>query len=380
MVESRLVRINARSTLAFALLVVLAVSACSLLTSYQGLEGSGRPLDAMAPDVAPEAAPADTCRSAHVPPRPAESSDNSSEGVLLAAINSLSLVHSDAAAPSFGLDLDHHCTCPGPPSCVSRVDAASCDGDGGVDNATENLFRALLNSGVAVDDNSVREGISAGLYGIVFRLVGYSGAPDDPHVRFELLNAVSVNDGGRPSFDGNDSWLLDEQTYHLDLSAFNDLDAYVAGGVLVASIPKLVPKLLLPYLPGRPALVDLEIDEAVVVAKVSRTSSGGLVLSEGQVVGRASTPSWLLQIQRTGRCADDPSFGSAQALICAYRDIARRSADDDKGRPCESISFAIGFEASPARIDADAGARVTSPSACEADGAVLDATVGCPGE
>jgi hypothetical protein len=366
---------------------VLLASACSLLTSYDGFEDGHQPVDS-ASDAPAQDAGSDTAPDPHacegavrIPPRPPANPDTSSVGTLVAAVSSIAFLESDASAPVVGFDIDRRCTCPGPPSCVSRVKEPNCDADGGVDNATQDIFVFLKGTGFLIDDSSVQKGIADGLYGIVFRVKGYSGAPDDPTVSVEFFNAFSVNDGGAPSFDGGDTWLLDQSTIHDDgASMVLDPAAYVAGGILVASIPRLVPKIRLPYSPDRNVLIDLEVNEAQIVAHVNVGPDGGVVLSEGRIVGRSSMSSWLTQIQRSGLCTSGSDFAVYQDFLCRRRDLPARSADDDKGADCQSISLAIRFEASVARIAANAGVPTESPSPCAADGSVIDASVGCPGE
>jgi hypothetical protein len=295
-------------------------------------------------------------------------------GPFVVAVKSITLVGGDGGVPPAGLDLDEQCTCPGPPSCVFNG-APACDRASGVDNSTLALFAGLAESGFSLADDNVREGLTKGLYGIVFKVTGYSGLPDDARVTVEMMNAISVNDGGLPAFDGHDDWVLDSTSFDdAGLSTASTFGGYVAQGTLVAPFVRLTPKLRLVITPTINVLIDVDIDDAVVMGTIG-LSDAGATLTNAQITGRIRVSSWLKQIQRGGRCASTGAFAGAQQQICRFRDLAATAASDNKGAACDSISVAIAFEAAPATTEPVPRTATESPSACDS---TLDASVGCP--
>ncbi len=356
--------------------LVLGSAACALVTSYDGLEGPG------VSDASSEAtvrADGAGCALKHAPEKVATDDDRTSSAYV-GALSTLTLDKGDRSAPDVGLDLDQRCTCPDAPSCKSQLPPV-CDADGGVDNGAADLFGSLSADPRSLSPNAAAAlGLASGSFGLVFRLSGYSGRPDDSSVVFEVLNATGVVGGASPKFDGADSWVLDATTLDNGVSRFSSFSAWVRDGVLVAPFPKLQPKLRFPTTATTTFLVDVEINDAIVTGRVGVTAGGGLTLTDGQIVGRVRASSWLLQFQRAGRCSDAESILSIRALTCGRRDIAVNAARDNADATCDALSFAIAFGASPALVESTTAIPVETPSPCEMDGGHLDPTFGCPTE
>ena len=344
------------AALAFAALVL---TACTLLTSYEGLE-HGTP----------------SCDRSKAPAPPPAASDGPAMGPLVTAMSSLVLVGGPNVPPPAGLDLDDQCTCPGPASCVNSLDSPTCDDAGGVDNASGALLTIVANNGLPLADKLLQEGLAAGLYGVLFRITGYSGAPDDPAVVVEMLNAVAVNEGSGdlPKFDGADRWTLDSASFVNGRTVALALDAYVTRGVLVAHFSTLVPKLRIRPSGSTTLLIDLQLDDVTLVGEIAAVGASGATLKNAQLAGRSSISSWLAQVQRAGACASTNPFLGFQKRLCDLRDLAARAALDDKNAPCNAISVAIGFDSVPAST-ATERAPIESPSPCDGE---LDAGIGCP--
>src|SRR5262249_42589189 len=83
---------------------------------------------------------------------------------------------------------------------------------------------------------------AAGRYGIILRVDHYNGLANDAKVSVALYDAVSVGDGGTPTQDGSDEWIIDDVSTEgpsgTVVPHFSDDNAYVTDGVLVAAFPR----------------------------------------------------------------------------------------------------------------------------------------------
>ncbi len=342
------------------------VVACSLITSFDGIGPQDR-LDAAAGDAAPDAEPSDEagCRRTRWPDRPLGVDPGGDVGDLTAAVTQLRILDPAVQGKSQGFDLDGLCTCPDRPACAGNEPNKPCDLDGGVDNASDSLFQLLAAQGVALDDTGLKIGLEAGQYGVVMRLSGYNGRPDDPEVNVAVYNAFGVNgEGGVPRGDGTDSWTVDTESL-LDsrFPAYFSNTAYVAGGVLVAPLTRLVLRARLPVFQTTFALFDMDLRSAYVVAHLgARTAGGGVTLEDGRIAGRIPVSAVLAQAMRSGACQDSGVYQAIRPVVCAARDLPLDPAKDGRDEPCDSLSFGFGFVAAPALIGPDSGTRTdTSP-------------------
>lgn len=340
-------------------IAALVLTACTLLTSYEGLEGATT-----------------NCYRSKAPAPPTAVSDGPPVGPLVTAMSSLVLVGGPNVPPPAGLDLDDQCTCPGPASCANSFESPTCDDAGGVDNASGALLAIVANNGLPLADKLLQEGLVSGLFGVLFRITGYSGATDDPAVVVEMLNAVAANEGSGdlPRFDGADRWTLDSASFVKGRTVALALDAYVTRRVLVAHFSRLVPKLRIRPSVSTTLLIDLQLDDVTLVGEIAAVGASGATLKNAQLAGRSSISSWLAQVQRAGACASTDPFAGFQKRLCDLRDLAARAALDNKNAPCNAISVAIGFESVAASTAMDR-APIESPSACDGE---LDAGIGCP--
>ena len=342
------------------------VVACSLITSFDGIAHHDSVDAAPANDGALEAEPADAgCQRTRWPDPPSGVDTGGDAGDLIAAVTQLRILEPVAQGKSQGFDLDGLCTCPERPACAGLEPNKPCDPEGGIDNASDSLFKQLASQGVALDDTGLRTGIEAGAYGIVIRLAGYDGRADDPEVRVAVYNAFAVNgDGGVPREDGTDQWTLDTESL-LDnrFPAYFSTKAYVAGGVLVASMPRLIIRARLPVSKTKFSLFEMDLRSAYLVARIgARKANGGVALEDGRIAGRIPVAALLAQAMRNGACQDSAIYQALRPVVCAARDLPLDPAKDGRDAPCDSLSFAFGFSAAAALVGPDAGTRTdTSP-------------------
>jgi hypothetical protein len=364
----------ARLTFA-ALLAASALTACSLLTSYDGLEGATRgdastpPIEeASVADVIVEAAPLDPCLSEGVPPPPDGGAVAGDVGRLVGAVRTMRLLGDGDGGATFGLNMDRTCGS----SCVSSAASPPKDPPSGIDNAAFGLFQTLQALGNNVGDVSFNDGIKAGLWSLVVRLDGYSGTPDDDAVQVDLLNASDVNGGdGGARLDGTDEWIIDSTSMVAGVSLFRSKVAYVSGDVLVARFDRFPPSLR--FSGGGSVVFGLSPDLFAVTftARIFSHAGGGLTLADGRLVGVMPPEQFLLALQRLGICSSDTVFSTAVDYVCGVRDLAPTltSPVTDK---CTNISFAIGFETIPASVSPTTQV-VSTTRGCDGG----DPTIGC---
>lgn len=336
------------------------IAACSIVTSFDGIGPREAP---PAGDAGPDAADAAEVGCARVrwPDPPAEAGTGRDIGDVTSAVTQLRILDAVVEGKPQGLDLDGLCTCPDRPACIGTKANAPCDPpDSGIDNAGELLFRSLAAQGVALDDTGLRTGIQAGQYGIVLRLGGYNGERDDPDVTVAVFNAAAVNgDGGVPREDGTDQWSVDTESL-LDnrFPTYPSTRAYVAGGVLVAELLRLVIRARIPTGPATWSLIELDVRSAHVIARLGARTATGVVLEEGRIAGRIPAASLLAQGMRSGACRDSGVYEAIKPIVCAARDLPNEPAKDGRDVSCDALSVGFGFRATPALIAPGSSSRL----------------------
>ncbi len=350
-----------------ALLAASAVTACSLLTSYEGLEGAtnadaAMPVaDSSLPDVGADAdvVTEDPCTNEGVPAPPDAGAPTTSLGRLTGAARKVRFIDGDAST-IFGLNMDRTCGS----SCVSSAASPPKDPASGIDNAAFDLFQLLKKLGFRLGDVAFNDALKAGLWGLVLRLDGYSGAPDDDDVQLELLNAADVSGDGGARLDGTDQWVIDSTSMVAGVSLFRSKVAYVRGNVLVARFERFPLTLRVSGGSSLVLVLSPELFSVTVTAKIVSSADGGLTLAEGKLVGAMPPEQFLLQIQRLGTCKTDPIFPTAVDYVCGVRDLATTLTAPVTDK-CDRISSAIAFDTIPASV---------SPMV-----KVVNDTVGCDG-
>jgi len=357
-----------------ALAVVVGASpiaACSLLTSFDDISPRTTESDAATPDstAAESGGGEGGCTHTRWPDPPA-GGDGTDLGEVTSALTELRVFNPLVAGQPQGYDLDGLCTCPDRAACAGSKPGEPCDTAGtGVDNAADGFFRILSQQGkgLSLDDTGLRTGIKKGQYGVVVRLSRYNGQRDDPNVKVEVLNAVSVNgDGGAPREDGSDQWLADKDSFIDDGGAFPtyfSTKAYVRDGVLVAELLRLTLRVRIPTGPGTWGLLELDFRNSHLVARLGARTGQGIALSEGRIAGRFPEAALLTQAMRSGACRDSPIYEALKPTVCAARDLPLDPSKDGRDLPCDSLSAAVGFTSGPAALAPGFGTK-TDPSAC----------------
>ncbi|CAN5918790.1 hypothetical protein BH11MYX4_BH11MYX4_04230 [soil metagenome] len=328
--------------------IVAIAAGCSLVTSYDGFAPDGP-----------------VCGK-RVPDRPS-AAKGAQGGEIVGAMSELRFIPAQDGAP-LGFDLDKLCTCPGKRACTNASAAdQQCDvPNTGIDNAggliLSVLFPAQLNA-------QLQGSLRAGVNGLVVRVLGWDGTPDDADVKVSLYNVVGLkgsDDGGALArFDGNDELIVDDSSLltTADLgSKYFDTSAYVAGGVLVAAFDfdfrLAVPNLIDAAAP--PSAVEVPLRTARLVGKIERVGAAGLRMGDAQLVGRLPADRIFTQLSRIGLCQNSPDFAKIKGSTCASLDLPTSPSQDGRNVACDALSFAIGLKISPARLG---GHAASAPAA-----------------
>jgi hypothetical protein len=353
-----------RGFLLLALVAAVVWAACSIYDTSLLLPANDAGAD---PDAGPDG-PADLCPHARAPSRPT-TEDGTGEIEVTTAVRTLDMgLAKDGGTPSgLSFDLDGICTCPGPESCKPRVVGVQhCDDDAGRDNSGGDLVRrfSIVSAG-ALSQESINARINDGDYGLVIRVSGYNGKANDKQV----VVAVFISNGTpnvpadagskKPKWDGTDSWTLDSASVlggangERVIPNFVDTNAYVANGVMVASLD-------FPLSLGNSnsdGTLTLELTGSVITAKLV-PERGSYKIEKGQIAGRWAVRKLLAALaalfdpSRPGEhiCPGTQSYDDVKALICRGADILGDPLKSDPATPCDALSIGFGFTAYPAKI------------------------------
>jgi hypothetical protein len=352
------------SSLAFA-----ALSALSCLAALAALaNGCALPSFTLAPPVVDAGHAAETgppgCMRATYPDPPGGMDDGTALPGLVFAVHSIDM-GDNGDTP--GYDLDNVCTCfdDAGPSCTGRSPQLStyCDATGGVDNQAAKLFELIelpLTSALFGSDYFSAKA-SEGVWSLLIQVVGYNGMPDDPQVQVALFPSSGLG-GPTPAWNGDDVWLISGQSVGdggVSTPLFTSNGGYVAGGVLVATLPTTEVTLA----GASSETITVRLSAGVLTAQI--TQVGGMwALKSGIISARWALADVFKSLSsyrdNNGKpiCTDSGySYSVAKSTICNDADILV-DGTQPKSAPCDALSIGLGFTADPAVIGpiADAGA------------------------
>lgn len=352
---------RARVALAFTLAASAAAGCAGLIGADFDAHPVAASFEAAPPDVAP---PGETgppaCVHAEVPPNKARGQNLGGTQEAWVAIYTIDYGDGDgvtATYGSIGYDLDHVCTALGDtPVCVQGKRAPK-DGTGGRDNASgELLFE--LKSTYPIIANSLggkkdTQAIQAGAYSVILHVSGYNGQPDDDQVRFEWYLPASFGsdrpEGGvapAPGWTGADRWPLRRDDFSrlpdggVGALAVDD-NAYVSGGMVVASLPK-----------GSRIVggaINFDLSGVFVTAQLT-AASGGFAMTGGTIAGTWGQAQLLgglgLLFETAGKCTDFPIYQQLKSVACSALDVAGGGVPLPT-QPCDALSIGVAFTAKP---------------------------------
>ncbi|UQA56424.1 hypothetical protein [Polyangium aurulentum] len=305
------------------------------------------------------------CGHALAPSPPAVTNAGGDE-TFVVALKTLRLQEiAGADAGPLGLDLDRFCTCETEgPSCIAPMgqpDGGSCDGIEGRDNAVEGLFTQLAGALNKQDMGAFySEFAGKGVWSVLFRVRGYNGQPNDDQVRLDWY--VSGGFGAQPLWDGTDAWPIAAKSLppgstDLEQPRYFDPKAYVTDGVLVASLPEGAV-----MLGGGLTNIELRLTTGTLMARIQKGADGRYSLVDSLLAMRIKIEDVFLMLSSFRNeeghafCTDDLLWSQIiKRNICLAPDIQAGAPEPNK--PCNAVSFSMGFDAYPAQL----GALVPDP-------------------
>lgn len=319
-----------------------------------------------APDAGPDAgADADAdgpvttaCMRTTYPPPP-DPGDGVSVDPIVVALRSIYM--GDGADPLPGFDLDFTCTCfeGAGETCTTKNAKPQCDGEGdgqgGVDNAAALLFQLVvdnLGSGY-FGSKYYSESAELGGWSLLIRLSDYNGAPNDPAVTVSLFVSPGLEAGMVPVWDGTDAWPISADSVGPAGDVSDPLyvsnGGYVAGGVLVATLPSATIRFS-----GGASTISVRLRGGVLSGRLVFDAAGAR-LTEGVLAGRWSEEDVFASLSTfRGQgglliCTNSLYYQPVKSRVCSARDILT-DAILPASTPCDALSIGIGFEADPAQL------------------------------
>jgi hypothetical protein len=220
--------------------------------------------------------------------------------------------------------------------------------------------------------------LEAGELGLLVRVWGYNGQPNDTQISVALYPSGGFDEdgcapNGAPTWNGQDEWpVLAESIVGAggggagsggsggcsagqipdaspDDALFVDHNAYVADSILVAS-----PSELLLLLSGVHGSAEILLAGPTVAARLERAAADEpWRMREGVVVGRCDLQQvWnaVGSVVNNGApvCTDTPYHELVADGVCRYPDIAAELSGPTAS--CDAYSFGMAFDADPARL------------------------------
>jgi len=296
------------------------------------------------------------CEHALVPTPPDAHTDGGTEFIV--ALRHINMSEAPDGGP-IGYDLDKTCTCQGQSSsCKLPEDADGCDLPGGRDNSLTPMID-LLSFTLGITDLSMlyNSMVEQGDWSLLLRVRDYNGEADDERVAVAVFSTDGL--GTPPGWDGNDEWPVTTSSLEpggtLEDPLFFDPFAYVAGGILVASLPELDF-----IFSGSSGYLAIKMSSGFITGRIE-PHGAGYALRDAVMTGRVAVPDLFAAVSTVhldggSLCRNDPAYGMARAALCNRRDLTVTALAPTM--PCDAISWGLAFEAEPARLGTIVAAAV----------------------
>lgn len=356
---------------AFAIWASCAVYDPSLLT----------PADAAADAPGDGGAETSSCAHATVPDRPTKDDPAVADGgELTFVVNQFAFEPRLDAGALRGYDLDRSCTCPDTPSCKSPK--SQCDDEAGRDNVGGIQLDTFAKLDESFSPVKLNTRLQMGLYGLLFRVIGWNGSPNDTSVQFAVYvsKGTPTLDGGArvtPKFDGTDVFTVAKASLlggvappYIPLPDSVDTNAYVSNGTVVASASNV--RLELSTNDAALNYLEMNLTGVQITAKIAMVG-GKVQLTDGIIAGRWPTRRFLTALAPqsdpivTGGflCGDSSTYASVKGFVCNNVDITSAVQNDNTNATCDALSVALGWTAVPV-IFGPVSAGVTLNQPCGA--------------
>jgi hypothetical protein len=305
------------------------------------------------------------CMGATYPDPPGGADDGSALPNLVFAVHSIDLGDMGTVP---GYDLDHVCTCfdDAGPSCVgsSSMPSTYCDQppNTGVDNQSAKLFQLFKLANMQFGSPYFTAEANDGKWSLLIKVDGYNGMPDDPKVEVSLYASKGL--GKTPLWDGKDVWPVTAQSVYLDggvLSpSFVSNGAYVAGGVLVATMPTTE----LTLAGSSTDTITVRFRAGVITAQLVNAGTtcqltGGVIAARWAIKDVFAAISSYRDNMGQPFCTTQLVWSTVKGTICKDADILV-DGTQPKSAPCDALSVGMGFTADPVVLGGVSDAGVSS--------------------
>lgn len=255
---------------------------------------------------------------------------------------------------TLGYDLDGLCTALDSPlsqlGCAPRMAAAGfgplADAPEGLDNAYGQTFVPLVLLVYPMFEAQLNAAFETGIVGVLIRVAGWNGSPDDPVVDVALVEGVGLASTGdaaapAPRWDGSDRWVVADRAFasgDLSRPLARDSAAYVAGGLLVAR-PRDGTEVHLPA--GLAQDLAIRLEGMVLTA---RLAAFGAALEGGIVAGSWRLDDVFAALPGLGVCTDHMLYEATTTALSRNADV-RGGGRVAPELECDALSVGFGFEA-----------------------------------
>lgn len=341
-----------------------------------------------------DAGPGGPCEGHRPPPRPT-SADGADVPEAWYGLRLVVLRQSGDLWRDIGYNLDGLCTYRPTyaTECQPTLPRPETDGTDGIDNVFGGSLFPLVDATVMGLEESARAAQEAGSLPVL-RIRNWNGTPDDPRIEITITQAIDMVPGtGQPSppagvtfsdyqaqiggtpaaepvWDGEDFGWMRVDTFlggNLDQPRVYDDNAYVAGGVIVASLPTNVEILF----PAETTGVVVRIAGGIATARIG---ADGITLEDVVVAGRWRVVDLLSTAENVGVCMGSGEYDLLEARLYQIADVRGEPGTGGMGVPCDAISLGVGFTGTKLRVAGTTlGRPVANVCLTTMDGGVPDA-------
>lgn len=279
----------------------------------------------------------------------------------------------------FGLDLDGVCTnsatCPNSDrvSCHSAAASLPFDGQLCRDNTLARLQPVVadvpeIGERYGLSENVFNCALWRGSYNFVIRISGYNGERDDSRVRVDFYRSTGLEEqlpwqckpdqsdfrDRYPRWRSSLQWRVDEAdlTEPIDTAGawpdgrLADPDGYVRDGYLVAKIPEGANVGFIGDGSPHRGFV-LRTQHGHMLGRLTREQDGTWAIVDGLAAGRIRNEDLILAFREVGFCEEGSLSSFYESMVSYVQENADvlASGESDPEKPCDAMSYAIGFEA-----------------------------------
>ena len=209
-----------------------------------------------------------------------------------------------------------------------------------------------LGSGGTQDFSSTAD---KGSWTMLVRVRGWNGEKDDDRIEVAVFPSSGLPKESFPAkWDGTDAWPIPRTAIadgysDVEHPRFVDGNGYVAGGVLVASLPES--EMLIA---GKNTIVPVHLTAGFVTGRLEKKGAAwairdGVVAARWKVSDLFTTLS-VVTLAGQSLCRDSGYYAVVKKTICALPDITSELASPTAD--CDAVSVGMLYQAEPAKLGA----------------------------